>query len=598
MGPCAFTELGGDCEHGSQGSWQTSDMRDCALRCAACRRCRHLSFSAAQGDCSWYVTCPRVLLEGPAYLRTYTTLERNAFDMSQVAAEQRSHAHNCDAHRRDTLSEVSEAAATVATATTAGRRTSARRVALATLLFPSAAFAPAEAHARRGRRGARCGGDGSATAPRSVLCALPGWCASALRLKAALSDEWDVEIALLVHGLRSGDDGNGGGGGGGDGDGDGHGFDAAALVRDCVGGRPRLLVPAADLVEAVGRHAKARAAALSINFAEMALPGLRARFWGWLLKWHFLGAVEYDAVLFADLDVDLMPHHAIRSARLGPQTAPEVARAWHTRAAVLIDGAAAEAAGTPPPQGAPRAVRAVLSADSSSPVNTAVMLLLPSRSLYADGLAVLSTSFSVDEGWNRTGPPHLALGPPTDVDGRPAKHVAAQLRSHRMRRWAFTAADLCQGFFAYMLLGRHRVGRYAGLEHRAPAFLVHHHWRRPKPWMRLPGIARVAARRMCGGDGGGSDAGLPWRAWSNAPLDAICQSLRYVQAIAVARNGEAFIDGPPARSPCLAALREELAALRTSLRNHSVQWPLCVEDCKAAPDNPGGVRGWVVVRAF
>ena len=43
-----------------------------------------------------------------------------------------------------------------------------------------------------------------------------------------------------------------------------------------------------------------------------------------LLKWHFMGAVQYDAVLIADLDVDLLPVAALRSHRLGWQTASQV----------------------------------------------------------------------------------------------------------------------------------------------------------------------------------------------------------------------------------------------------------------------------------
>lgn len=74
-GYCGVTELGGDCHRGDSGSWrlcpahaQPSENRShdelhsalaaCLERCHSCARCRHVSFSVAHADCSWFASCP------------------------------------------------------------------------------------------------------------------------------------------------------------------------------------------------------------------------------------------------------------------------------------------------------------------------------------------------------------------------------------------------------------------------------------------------------------------------------------------------------------------------------------------------------------
>ena len=92
-------------------------------------------------------------------------------------------------------------------------------------------------------------------------------------------------------------------------------------------------------------------------------------------------------------------------------------------------------------------VRAVLSADSGSPVNAGQMLLFPDPAVYEDGVQTIQTGFSVQRGWNRSGSlaEALAARPPRSVRG-------TYMRTSWPTTWNFVSAAVDQGFFAYMLL--------------------------------------------------------------------------------------------------------------------------------------------------
>ena len=65
-GLCTATADGwqGDCAHGALGTWPLRpgtavyDRRSCVERCRACARCRFVSVSLENRDCSWYSDCP------------------------------------------------------------------------------------------------------------------------------------------------------------------------------------------------------------------------------------------------------------------------------------------------------------------------------------------------------------------------------------------------------------------------------------------------------------------------------------------------------------------------------------------------------------
>ena len=61
-GNCGLTSFGGDdtCNIADvdRGAWQErSSLAHCVQRCCACARCRFVSFSKSNGDCSWFTDC-------------------------------------------------------------------------------------------------------------------------------------------------------------------------------------------------------------------------------------------------------------------------------------------------------------------------------------------------------------------------------------------------------------------------------------------------------------------------------------------------------------------------------------------------------------
>ena len=70
-------ELVSSCSHDSEGSWIVGargflgihNLSDCVAACRCCDQCRHVSFSDAAGDCSWYRNCT------PRRMRGWTTVE-------------------------------------------------------------------------------------------------------------------------------------------------------------------------------------------------------------------------------------------------------------------------------------------------------------------------------------------------------------------------------------------------------------------------------------------------------------------------------------------------------------------------------------------
>ena len=60
VGACEQTEVGGDCLSGTLGAWEVpkgEGIDACVKRCERCARCRFVSFSAINADCSWFSTC-------------------------------------------------------------------------------------------------------------------------------------------------------------------------------------------------------------------------------------------------------------------------------------------------------------------------------------------------------------------------------------------------------------------------------------------------------------------------------------------------------------------------------------------------------------
>ena len=84
-GACGATENGGDCATDSQGAWPMAPSRHslatCIAMCRCCERCRYISYSAQNEDCSWFAKCKMGRLTHPLTAgssnlgNTYTTVE-------------------------------------------------------------------------------------------------------------------------------------------------------------------------------------------------------------------------------------------------------------------------------------------------------------------------------------------------------------------------------------------------------------------------------------------------------------------------------------------------------------------------------------------
>ena len=77
-GVCALTETGdrGDCQMGEKGSLRAYNKRECAQFCRRCSRCRFISFSQLDLDCSWFHDCPEQLGQHGTDHLTYQVFPR------------------------------------------------------------------------------------------------------------------------------------------------------------------------------------------------------------------------------------------------------------------------------------------------------------------------------------------------------------------------------------------------------------------------------------------------------------------------------------------------------------------------------------------
>ena len=314
-------------------------------------------------------------------------------------------------------------------------------------------------------------------------CALLAWCAGANRLRHALP--WQTEVlvleAMAPHGTARSKPAGGAGS---------CAENAALLPHDCRGAVTLRPSPALEaLVQAhvaaqVRRQRERRIQpaqpARPAQLEEPAQPQRRLdflrRLGGQLYKWELFSVTRLDAVLFADLDVDLFPPRLSAAA---------VADEWGARLPVLL--------GARPP------IHLVGRPDFSSPINGGLFLLRPSEELFRDGLRTLAAGFDEQTGWNRSGTPAslLAHVPLLHHDGQLLTHGHGRTRQRASvtnDAWDWVAAELDQGLLVHMLLVRHNVARYAL---GGGAHSVDHFWgMQGKPWKRVLVFAAEARRHM------------------------------------------------------------------------------------------------------
>lgn len=180
-----------------------------------------------------------------------------------------------------------------------------------------------------------------------------------------------------------------------------------------------------------------------------------------LWKWELLRlGADYDAILYSDLDVDLLPLRPMDQIDLARRVADE----WSARLPPLIarsrgerGGAAGDALGTATSSTSTAAagrseLRMLGYADSTTPLNAGVFWVFPppDERLFIEGIAVLSAPWDPQRGWESSGPPASLVG-----TGRP-RHVHIQQTS-----WTqIDCGDLDQGLLLYMLHLRSHLGDY------------------------------------------------------------------------------------------------------------------------------------------
>ena len=362
-------------------------------------------------------------------------------------------------------------------------------------------------------------------------CALLAWCAAADRLRRALP--WQTEVLVLEavapHGtarsLRNKKPSSGAGS---------CAENTARLPHDCPGAVT--LRPSAALVAHVAAHVAAQVR----RQPQRRLDFLR-RMGGQLYKWELFSLTRLDAVLFADLDVDLFPPRLSAAA---------VAAEWAARLPAIF--------GARPP------IHLVGRPDFSSPINGGLFLLRPSAELYRDGLRALAAGFDEQTGWNRSGTPAslLARQPLLHHDGQLLMHGhgrGRQRASVANGAWDWVAAELDQGLLVHMLLVKHDVARYAL---GGGAHSVDHFWGvQGKPWKRVLVYAAEARRHTAVED-------------SSLGLNELCPYASWLErSLAGAANGSQH--RPP--TPCarlFASARDAMNAQLARWRGRA--WPWCL----------------------
>ena len=432
------------CELATSGAWSLkasgiADLAECAAWCREhCRRCRFVSYNEATDDCSWYEECS----SRHAQPLGYRTLAVNQSD--GIRSHQRRPRVSLRLQSRLKECEVTPSfqAGTSAPAVAVGP-TRRLKVGIATLFVPNA-----QAACRYG-----------------IGCGVLPWCVAARRLMAVLAASTNFSVDLLaVHGPPPSNA-------------------SVANVkeahttchltaateqldrRDCP--ELRLLSPSVELQAAAHAHAQRviRGGIMSYNARYI------ERGQSFLYKWELLRLSEYDAVLHADLDIDLMPYYA---------HPPTIAREWASKLPALL--ARARHGPSAAADASPRRLHIVGYHDSSTVFNGGMFWLFPPKSerLYWDGIDVLRAPWNATHGWERAGTPAelFAERPATfGDDGSLNAGVKIDVAS-----WSdIDCGDLDQGFLLYMLQFRHRVGAYVrGSQHQPIHYVGHSH----KPWVR------------------------------------------------------------------------------------------------------------------
>lgn len=507
---CGFAPNGASCEWDGEGAYTLSSIEAsswdkaisvCRERCIGCANCRHISVSLPLRDCSWYALCNH-----PKADANFRTLQvRDGPQRDACTSERcRKHVWQCS-----DMFNLAPAILPVA-ATAAGRWGAKLRIGLATLFAPDP--------------GARCG--------RGVACAVLPWCAGARRLEGALrAGGFAGEFELIaIHGRRASwrRGGSMGISTAGSIGASGAPCDKPAEELSAADCAWRLVEPTAAMAAAARAHVRrvVKGGVMSYNPVYMAKMGPT------LYKWELMrmgrgrggdsadgangangaggaarsdagGELGFDALLFSDLDVDLLPSHDVSAAA--------VAAEWRTALPPLIRQSRGSASSS-----GKRRLRVLGYGDVTSPFVAALFWVFPPAAdggtgsggrgdadvLYWRGVEALRAPWNATHGFNQTGTPRQLFGrrasrhaakvasaadANADALSTPPPLMAPDGRPLVIRHGGWDqidGGDIDQGLLLYMT---HHVDASYGLMRRQGVHRARHYNRQGanKPWLQV-----------------------------------------------------------------------------------------------------------------
>ena len=207
-----------------------------------------------------------------------------------------------------------------------------------------------------------------------------------------------------------------------------------------------------------------------------------------LLKWGVFALTDYEVVLFADLDVDLVPAAVGLQGYSNPRERG-YAKGVRWSFADAVDAFAKSKALF---VGAP---------DYASPINTGIFFCKPRRVLHDAALRLMHEGqWDKATGFNGLGTPHSLM---RNGSADPA-HAAMLLRlqagsnlSHtevqaylertemmKQNNWNFVSGNIDQGMFWHILYLLRGVGTWVALSYPRHPYYAEHYWGSPKPWVK------------------------------------------------------------------------------------------------------------------
>ena len=409
-GYCALMGSGlGDCARDSQGSFpfpQVSSPADCAARCETCPRCAVVSFSLGNGTQAGGVQRKQGTSQNPPHLWSCRWFARCDLDDLLPSLP---HANSYFSLRIKSAPAKREAAAVASRRAKRALQRPTLHLAIAGLVFGDGTF-----HTTKW------------TKPVSI-CYISQWCENAARFSRLLpSGVRATRHLLLQEGrLRA---------------------NATGLSKPFYERRLGSALAARNGSEALQDVCDCKVSVVDSELEEALSTckgGSRRKEserqggrWQLTFKWNLFAWTQYDAVLFVDMDAELLP--------LGAYDHAEAVARWVALLHNFVHS--------------PRA-RLVALPDHSTPINTGLMLLRPDRALHDDGARVLRAClYNSSHGWlgssHEVAAPRLLDRLRGEHTRRPTWVPAVWKNVHQ---WQFFAAGTDQGFFYHMLYSRHHV---------------------------------------------------------------------------------------------------------------------------------------------